>query len=76
MSECVGYSAITVSEFADGTAYLRWNRMDMTTRKLTYEDLTAVKQPARDPFTAEELALMGALEQFCRRMGDDAEIRW
>lgn len=72
----VGYYAVTISEFSNGTAILRWNVMDMATRKLSYENLSAVEQPARDPFTPEEMALMGALDIYSRRMGPDTELAW
>lgn len=72
----VAYANVSVAEYTDGrSTVLAW-RMDMSTRRMIPTYLTDIEQPARDPFSVEEQLLMGALELYVQKHGEQLELPW
>lgn len=76
MRKMTNYLSISVSEYETGENEARLVRLDGPTRHFLPEYISSVEQPARDPFSLEELLLMAALEVYARRVDPQMKLPW
>lgn len=64
------YAAVSVHEYADGRAVLRYVRLDPGSRRVISEHLLEIDQRPDAPLTLAELLLAGAAERVAQELGD------
>jgi hypothetical protein len=74
MRRMIKHRSLTVSFYDDDTVEIRLSRYDPAARVWIPHLVSTVEQPARDPFTPEELLLMGAMEMHALWLDQVSEV--